>query len=189
MGRLMPPKSSFLSKFENKVSVVNRDGTVSKVGEPPTSSLAPALSQPARLHPALAEVTNASASGGTVNPGAAQGSRLHPALAEAIIHSPSPDAPAWGKQVTVSRLPEVSDASTSDHTSLLQYGSSSHSLPPSAPHGSSSLQHAASIVAHPSSKDASSSSQLHVCSSHEQLTQEPPKRTVKSKPTAAELQA
>ena len=46
----MAPKSEFLRKFENRLSVVGRDGSVNKVGEPAGagagSSASPALAPP-----------------------------------------------------------------------------------------------------------------------------------------------
>ena len=59
-----PPaaKSDFLRKFENRLSVVGRDGTVTKVGEdanaagaPPVDSSVEDMGGITRMHPALAE--------------------------------------------------------------------------------------------------------------------------------------
>ena len=50
------PKSEFLRKFENRVSVVGRDGTVNKVGEPaPVAVDNSGVITPGNLHPALAD--------------------------------------------------------------------------------------------------------------------------------------
>ena len=71
----MPPaaaaKSDFLRKFENRISVVGRDGTVTKVGDDPKSNPSP--------HP----VDSSSEDMGGIT-------RMHPALADALLGNAEP---------------------------------------------------------------------------------------------------
>ena len=47
--------TAFLRKFENRISVTNRDGSITKVGEPAAALGGPACNSPGKshLHPAL----------------------------------------------------------------------------------------------------------------------------------------
>ena len=69
----MVAKSEFLRKFENRISIVGRDGTAQKLGEQPADSGASSVD---------ASLDN----GGAITVG-----NLHPALADALFGSAAPE--------------------------------------------------------------------------------------------------
>ena len=75
-------KSDFLKKFENRLSVVGRDGSVTKVGEPGSSA---AVGNSVSSQASLGQVDESGEEMGAIT-------RMHPALANALLGDVSASA-------------------------------------------------------------------------------------------------
>ena len=113
-------KSDFLKKFENRLSVVNRDGTVSKVGEA-------AVVEPLPADVQIDASDDFSESMGAIT-------RMHPALADALLgDGPMPDSSrGFGPDASPKRSPHRAPRAQNNiqHSSMGQHvGASAASVP------------------------------------------------------------